>query len=562
MNKQLLSNATEDFILKYRAAVKVKLTKEQFANYLGIKPKSVLRRKQEIGKTIGLQLPFLISNKTLPLTDDIINGYETVLYSMADGYIKSEKVNNVNDKLKTNIKPNQRYVITSAQNATPIHEGFLKSLKTYCAYNDAQLLIIPYRYKNPTSVFTDSNQDWWHNSLSEYIITDEIKVGKHIRIMGNIKIQPTATSPLSGFDTVVGLDSAIFGHPNVELKMVPSVPGKMPKMLVTTGSITSPNYTDSKAGHKGAFNHSYSAVVLEINDNETFHIRHVTADNRGFFHDLDKKYTWTNVETNVRVTALVAGDSHAEIISQEVKNALYNGNNSIAETLKPQYMIFHDLIEMGARNHHTVRNTLGQFVKHYFDEHDNVENSLQYAADLLDEVSKPFAQNIVIKSNHDEHLDRWLNEMEPNIDPENARFYHYLRYHQYKAAQEKKKFDVFEFWTKNPDQYRGMANDRTRFLQREESFELNDVELSLHGDLGVNGARGSLRALSRLGQKMIIGHSHSPGIIQGTYYQTGTSTPLRLDYNRGVSTWLNTAAILYPDGNITLIHIIDGAWKL
>src|SRR5690554_4811936 len=57
----------------------------------------------------------------------------------------------------------QRYVITAAQNATPVNKRFFASLLTYCKVRDAQLLVIPYRYKNPTSMWTAAAQDddWW-----------------------------------------------------------------------------------------------------------------------------------------------------------------------------------------------------------------------------------------------------------------------------------------------------------------------------------------------------------------------------------------------------------------
>jgi hypothetical protein len=61
--------------------------------------------------------------------------------------------------------------------------------------------------------------------------------------------------------------------------------------------------------------------------------------------------------------------------------------------------------------------------------------------------------------------------------------------------------------------------------------------------------------------KTIIGHSHSPG-IDGGCYQTGTSTPLRLDYNKGPSSWLNCHCVLYANGKRSLLPIIDGEWRL
>jgi hypothetical protein len=566
MNKQILANNTEDFILKYKAALKAKLSKEQFSKYMGLDIRTVDRKKQKIKQFVGMDLPAL-PLKDVELPKAVLANFESLIAVTAESVLKSEKVNSSDDKTTINIQKNKRYIITAAQNATPVHVGFMKSLNTFAEHNDAQLLVIPYRYKNPTSVWNtnDKAQDWWHEAVKPYLLDNELKVGKHIKIMGNIKMQPTAVSPLSGFDTVSDLDSAIFGHPNVEWKTIPSIPGKTPKVLLTTGAVTVPNYTDTKAGHKGAFHHIISAIVLEIDEDEIFHVRHVTADAKGSFYDLDKLYT--NFGSVVTTTthgalALIAGDIHAEVIDEPTRDALFLNLDSVASVLKPKAFVLHDLIDSTARNHHISRDGIGRFIRHYFDKNDNVEDGLQIAADFIDSISRPDATNVIIRSNHDEHLDRWLSEADPKTDPENAKFYHYLKYNQYDAIQNGEDFSVLEFWCNNPDDNAGLVNlDNTVFLKRNESYEISGVEISLHGDQGPNGSRGSLRNLSRMGQKLVIGHSHTPGIINGSY-QVGTTSKLQLDYNKGPSSWLNTAAIIYPNGTVTLINVIDGKWKL
>lgn len=567
MNKQILSNQREDFILKYKAASKTKLTREQLADYLGILPKSVLRRKQEIAKETGLILSELKSLPGVDASIDSIVEFESILHTMAQSILKIERVNNVDEKTKVTIETNKKYVITSAQNATPVFQPFLKSLQHYCDVNNAELVIIPYRYKNPTSIWNDNNkkEEWWHLSIQKYLIEYERKIGKHIRIMGNIKIQPTASNPLSGFDSVTGIDSAIFGHPNVELKVIPAAPEKFPKILVTTGSVTIPNYSDSKAGHKGAFHHKYSAIVVEIDDDELFHFRHITSDNKGHFYDLDKKYMQTAVIENQRALALVAGDIHAEVVDDNTVNALFTDEDSVASITNPENFIFHDIIDFGSRSHWTIRDTIGRFKKHLFNDNNNVEESLQKVADFLELVSREDTYNYIIASNHNEHINRWLNEADPSVDPENARFYHYLKYNQYKSVTNgDREFDPIQFWCGWPDQYTGLDSNilwKTKFLSRKQNLEIGGIELSLHGDAGPNGSRGNLNNLSRLGQRVIIGHSHTPGIMNGSV-QVGTTSRTDLDYLKGPSSWLNSSAIVYPDGNVTLINIINGRWKI
>jgi hypothetical protein len=186
----------------------------------------------------------------------------------------------------------QRYVITAAQNATPVNKPFFESLLCYCKANNAQLVVIPYRYKNPTSIHADKDQDWWAPELVPFLMAERTQVHKHVVILADIMTQPTATTPLSGFETMAGAHSAIIGHPKLELVTVPTPQSRLPKILTTTGAVTVKNYTPTKAGKKGDFHHTFGACVLEI-DGGTFHMRQINAVHDGSFMDLNKEYTPT-----------------------------------------------------------------------------------------------------------------------------------------------------------------------------------------------------------------------------------------------------------------------------
>lgn len=309
-----------------------------------------------------------------------------------------------------------------------------------------------------------------------------------------------------------------------------------------------------------------AAVVIEIAENGDFYIRHVHCDSlTGEFYDLDKLYSLDSVIENQRVEALVAGDIHAEFIDPDVENATYTASDSIANILKPKYMVFHDIYDFYARNHHHTGNSLLNTGKHLFGRN-NVEEGLQQAADFIDRVSREDAENVIVKSNHDEAFDRWLKEADGKHDYENSRFYHYMKYHQLKNLKMNdtgfSSIDPFEFWCKNPEAQRGLENvDKTIFLKRDESLTVQNVEIGFHGDVGINGARGDIRSLARLATKVIIGHSHSPGIHESCY-QVGVSARLNLEYKRGPSSWMHTHVIIYPDGKRTLINVINGKWKI
>lgn len=552
----------EDFILHYKTAIKHKWSIKELADYFGIKPDSIRRRALNVKYQMGITLPSLLPDTGKVPTPDRINKFATEVDDAKNKAASAtDLVSAINSSSERRVG---RYIITSAQNNTPIHQPFFAALLNYCEVMNAELMVIPYRYKNPTSVFTDKDQESWDVALNDYMVSGNIKICPELILVGGVKIQPTATQPLSGFEGYTGTSSAIFGHPKVSLKTVPTPSNELPKILVTTGAITKPNYTDSKAGFKGEFHHSLAALIVEVTETE-FHIRHIHGQANGSFYDLDMHFTEHDHSSGHRVAALITGDTHAMFLNKDVEKATYSDPDSIINVLTPEMKVFHDLHDHFSRNHHEINNSLKNYAKH-FSNTDDVEAELQVAADLLDRYNSENSLNIIIKSNHDEALDRWLAQADISHDPRNVRFYHYMKYHQLKEMDIKSNgrfdtIDAFEFWCKNPDKQRGLrCVDNTVFLKRDQSLMVNDIEIGFHGDIGPNGSRGSAQNLSKLGSKMIVGHSHSPCIVDGCY-QVGTSSDLNMGYNRGPSSWMTTHAIVYPDGKRTLIHVVNGKWK-
>jgi hypothetical protein len=100
-------------------------------------------------------------------------------------------------------------------------------------------------------------------------------------------------------------------------------------------------------------------------------------------------------------------------------------------------------------------------------------------------------------------------------------------------------------------------NNRLRFLKRDEDYYCEGVKMDMHGDLGANGSRGSDKQLHNLGIKCFVGHRHTPG-INGLVWTVGTSTHLKVQYTRGLSSWVNTHGIVFEGGQRMLLNIIDG----
>jgi hypothetical protein len=456
-----------------------------------------------------------------------------------------------------------RYVITAAQNATPVNAAFFASLQVYCQENDAQLLVIPYRYKNPTSQWSEKAQadDWWAPELVPHLLAHRTEIGAHVTILADIMTQPTATNPTRGFESIAGARSAIIGHPKLELTTVPTPQQKLPKILTTTGAVTEKNYIQATAGKKGEFHHTFGACVLEIdgvNNDDAFHMRQINAVHDGSFMDLDREYRPGGCSPVDRAAGIVLGDEHLEFADPQVVAATF-GKGGIVETLRPKFVVRHDVHDFYSRNHHHRFEPFVNFAKHHAGK-DNVERALDECFDAIDRTTPPGTINVLVPSNHPDALARWVKETDPRTDPENAVFwartFEVMCLGSQMTEVGVKTVDPFVYWARKKLTTAAQA----RFLARDESFAIEGIEVGFHGDRGANGARGSRMGFSKIGVKTIIGHSHSPGIREGCY-QVGTSSRLRLEYNSGPSSWLHTHCVIYANGKRSLINIIGGKWR-
>ncbi len=445
----------------------------------------------------------------------------------------------------------ERYIITYAQNATPVHAGFLAALRVYCAENDARLIVLPGKYKNPTSIITEQmeHDEWWAPELHPWLFAGAMMIGANLRVRGDISIQPTAVTPLSGMHD--GHTSVIFGHPKVQLSTVAGLPGQFPRILTTTGAVTTPNYTPTKAGKKAQEQHVIGACVVE-RDPHLFHLRQITAMPDGSFIDLDREYTAEGARPAPRATALVLGDVLVEVTDWVVIDATLRRPDSIAAVLRPEHVVLHDTLDFATRNHHTRDSFTDRYARATGRANDSVEAEVMRAIEFVDSIED--ALPVVVRSNHDDAFDRWLASVDYRADPRNARFY---------VDTMAAVLDEYERDGEWPDAfallYRQRGQGRARFLALDESFAPHGVELGQHGHNGADGARGTLRGYARLGIPTITGHGHSPG-IEGQAYRSGVCQR-RMGYARGPSSWLTTHAVLYSNGARSLISVIRGQWR-
>ncbi len=445
-------------------------------------------------------------------------------------------------------KKKKRFIITWAQNDTPVHETFVENIEAYANFINADIHIIAGRYKNPTSVFTDRNYDTWSERIEQYLDAGRHEVHKHMWIMSDVKIQPTAVDPMTGLQGMSGINSCVFGSPKVHMETIPVLEGNLPKMMMTTGACTVNNYTDSKAGKKGEFHHTLGFVVIEIKDKDTFFARQVTANDHGDFTDLyfnvsydagEEKGVVRRIE---KVSAAILGDLHYGQHDERVISKTLD----LFSLIHPENVVLHDVFDGLSINHHESKDPFIQFQREI-----DGTNSLKREVDEMLEGLEAFREynTIIVRSNHDDFLDRWLKGTDWR---KASTLKNSIEYMEYSALLLKGKAPngIIPYLINEK-----FPNYTT--LGRSDSFVINGWELGQHGDIGSNGTRGSLLQFRKLNTKIVVGHYHSPGRKDGAL-AVGTSTKLRVNYNIGPSGWLQSHVIIHEDGKAQHINFIKG----
>lgn len=461
------------------------------------------------------------------------------------------------DKRYTRPLSAQRYLITSAQNATGVHSAFWETLEVAAAHMKAELVVVPFRYKNPTSVWTNDQErdDWWASETEPHLYNVRKKLNDNLILAADIKIQPTASSPLSGFESLTGAESCIIGHPKMQLRSIAVPGGRYPKLLTTTGCCTRKNYVDSKAGKLGSFHHHLGAIVVEI-VGKKFRLRQIEADSAdGSFTDLNWHYTVDGAVKAPRAKALVMGDTHVALTSKQVDNAHF-GKGGMVEVLDPETLVWEDVLDGYAVNPHHYGNPFIAQAKRQAkmgDIRKEIEQTVAFVAERT--VGR---KSILVASNHNHFLSRWIVSTDWRQSPENAAFYLETAMAMLSSVKMgdggTEYLDPFIHWV---NKLKGKAE--IRCLAKNESCRIAGIELSLHGHEGPNGSRGTLRNLARLGVKVVSAHTHTPGIEEWNY-QVGTSGQLQQEYMSGPSSHQNADCIIYDTGARSLLFVIDGEW--
>lgn len=464
-----------------------------------------------------------------------------------------------------------RCLFLAAQNMTPLHGPAWLNLQAYALFLNAFVLCGGLVYGK--GLFeTRRKQDVlevapWSTEMAEFVTRESCQF-EGFRFAAEMNTSPTATNPLAGMHGYVAAQTTIFPHPKRAWESVPRNKHQDPIFMVTTGSVTVPNYVLRKAGLRALQSHTIGAVLVEVDNQDRVFVRTIDCDpDTGEFWDLDIHVGRGEVRLAADVRAqrglpgpvLGLGCIHRDKLNAACARAVWGlggmpeGDIPLIDAIQSSHQVFNDLLDSGSISHHERHNPWTQVQKTVAGMK-SIQGEIARVADFIAETERPWCETHVVYSNHDDHLARWLRDTDWREDPVNARFYLRANLAMVEAIHEQREFDVFEWAIRN-------ANPSARFTVTDvdEPLVFFRTSYQYHGDRGVNGARGTTAGLTRLGIPITKAHDHT-----GTW-RDGVISAFSLldypDYAKGPSTWGRGATIEHPDGSRQMVPFVGDKYR-
>lgn len=471
---------------------------------------------------------------------------------------------------------NRNFIFTGAQNDALLHEEFWANLLAYAAFINAEIVVGPWTYETQWWAENDPQAREYAPELQEHLCFGQMKIGTNFVFCGEMNTLPTASQPISDLVTYSRGRWAVFPHAKRQLKSVPSDdPSVQAHQVMTSGACTRPKVIPRKAGVKSIFHQIVGATVVQFDDNGDIFCRQITADdNDGSFYDLDAYVSSAEVTTGHRVKAITMPDLHVRKMDQTNCMAIFGFDmrggkaqfrNSMVDVLNPENIIFHDIFDNEARNHHHIHDNAHNY-EMAIRGRDNVENEVDGVVDFLMLAAHEDRTAIIAEGNHDLALEKYVREGRYRMDGSNIRYglqledaylgYVEARSHALDNDLPVPKFSMLEHAVriKRPE-----LGSMVQWCVDGYSYLIDGIQVGNHGFRGPNGARGTVAGFARAGRKMSIGDKHSPEIMEGVYV-SGVMN-LRHGYNKGLSGWAVTVTIQYPDGKRSLATLQNGKWR-
>jgi len=454
------------------------------------------------------------------------------------------------EMIEEDVRKHKRFFISSIVSEKAPHRGFMKAIDNYCERNDAKFIGM---------VCMDAwsrgrDGDWQIDPYfkDRHIVGEDVRLHDNF-LLSSIKVSAKQINPLTGLARIGQREgNFLYASPKQNLEFTAteetSTHALMTPGAVTVAEYNMDKYMSERTSYIAEHDHVLGGIIVEIDDDDNCHFRQVQADPKtGSFADLNTRYFATG-GIRIEKCHFAPGDWHSCATEPIVKE----GIKELCRELKIHHIFMHDFFDGFSISHHdhgkpgvkALRDQQG---------YGSLDTEFKQGGEDLNELLE-WVQGwvVMVKSNHDEVLDRWLREGRYINEPQNYRIGHEM------ALAALDGYDPLEFAYNHYTVITG--KNRIKWLTRRDSFKIGGVEMAAHGDLGANGSRGSLQSLEKSHGQCVVGHAHSAAILRGVF-RVGTSSKLDLEYNRGPSSWTHTGCIVREDGSRQLIHFINGRWR-
>jgi len=456
-------------------------------------------------------------------------------------------------KLAKDIKKHKTFIVTTAVNGQWAHPKFMETLSFLSSELKAKILILP----SHDPAHNLDNEIEWHfdEKLKDHqFIFESTILNSNIRI-SSLRINAKQINPTTGLGRICqGKGSFIFASPKQSLEYDPVSNIKYPHARMSTGACTVANYSSTqgnslRTAYIAEHDHVVGALIVEVEDDKIYHFTQIQADLEGGVCHHGFYYIGDNKPRKV-TPKLVMGDYHAG----EHDDTAISAWEEIIESMGVDEVFFHDLFNGKSISHHEQHNIVLR-ARHSKRGLLSLSDELRVTGEQLDRIlsHKSVKKGVIVKSNHDEFLSRWLEE---------GRFKYDALNFQIGCKLADRLVDGLDALKEGLRECYKLKNwNKIQFLDRDEDYKIAGIELGSHGDKGPNGSRGSKANMENAYGRCVIAHSHTPGILRGVY-QVGTSSLFDLGYNVGASSWMHCSALIYPNGQRQLINSIGGKWRI
>lgn len=465
----------------------------------------------------------------------------------------------------------RRAIFTTVGAGVALHEEALEALMKMAKEIDAEIFLLP---ANMEVFYLDPRV---HELEGVHIVTNDWELAPETKI-STTEITMKMIRPITGLmHRGKRGQLQIYASPKQWVETAATLgENDYPHMVVTTGAITAGSYRGGTAMSQrtnkfGEEDHVIGAVVLEKSTGQNrilpgsghgyFHFRHIeyrkSEDGVWGFSDLGKVYTSEGAK---KATGHVLTlEAHVGDTDQQILETL----RSAFKKISPTTVVIHDIFNGHSINHHEWDRAVTRGRAADAGRLDLYREVRQVVA-FLDTILS-FGPNFEVRidlSNHDLWLNTYLQSHDWKHDSPNYVFASELNY-VFSQGKNPLEYAIQKIATESygrRDIFR-----RVRFMKPSEELKGGDsdedpVEIGQHGDVGANGAKGSINSAKVATRRGVSGHTHTYRRQNGNL-QFGTLTKRRLDYNRhGASNWVQGIGVVAPDGAVQVLVFADGEW--